>query len=41
MTMLGVETPLQWKQDHEGLHVTLPDRKPCDHAYVLKPALRA
>ena len=40
ITMPGIAQPLEWKQDHEGLHVTLPDHKPCDHAYVLKLALR-
>ena len=40
ITMPGIDQPLEWKQDHEGLHVTLPDHKPCDHAYVLKLALR-
>ncbi|MEM9914013.1 MAG: alpha-L-fucosidase [Planctomycetota bacterium] len=33
--MLGVDGPLDWRQDHEALHVGLPDRRPCDHAYAL------
>lgn len=36
IAMLGSEATLEWKQDHEGLHVTLPGQKPCDHAYSLK-----
>ena len=39
VTMLGVGEVLAWKQDHEGLHVTLPNRRPCDHAFTLKVRL--
>lgn len=34
--MLGVDGLLEWKQDHNGLHVTMPAGRPCDHAFVLK-----
>jgi alpha-L-fucosidase len=36
--MLGIGEPLKWSVDGEGLHVRLPARKPCAHAYVLKIA---
>ena len=39
VTMLGKKDALPWSQDHEGLHVTLPALKPCDHAYTIKIAL--
>ena len=38
--MLGIDGPLEWSQDHEGLHVTLPDHRPCDHACTIKIALQ-
>lgn len=34
--MLGINQPLKWKQDVSGLTVQIPDKKPCDHAFVLK-----
>jgi alpha-L-fucosidase len=34
--MLGVDQPLQWTQDRQGLRVELPQTRPGDHAYVLK-----
>jgi len=34
--MLGVDGALSWEQDCEGLHVTMPPLKPCDHAYTLR-----
>jgi len=37
--MLGLDGALPWTQDHEGLHVAMPDRRPCDHAYTLKLTL--
>jgi alpha-L-fucosidase len=37
--MLGVAGDLPWRQDDAGLHVRLPDRRPCDHAYALKITL--
>jgi alpha-L-fucosidase len=41
VSLLGGDGPLEWKQDHEGLHVALPARKPCDYAYALKLDLGA
>ena len=40
VTMLGIEQPLEWKQDYQGLHITMPERRPCDHAYTFKIALK-
>lgn len=34
--LLGVEQPLRWTRDGEGLHIELPQAKPHDHAYVFK-----
>jgi alpha-L-fucosidase len=34
--LLGSSDPLHWSQRAGGLEVALPQRKPCDHAYVLK-----
>jgi len=34
--MLGVQEPLQWKQEPDGLRVRMPAPKPGDHAFVLK-----
>jgi alpha-L-fucosidase len=34
--LLGVEAPLKWERDAEGLTIDLPATKPCDHAYALK-----
>jgi alpha-L-fucosidase len=34
--LLGHKGPLQWVHDGDGLTVTMPDAKPCEHAYVLK-----
>ena len=34
--LLGDPQPLTWTRTADGLRVTLPDRKPCDHAYALK-----
>ena len=36
VAMLGSEKPLEWTPTGDGLHVTFPTRRPCDHAYVLK-----
>lgn len=36
VTLLGHHDQLAWTQDEKGISVTLPERKPCDHAYVLK-----
>ncbi len=34
--LLGIKESLNWVQDNEGLKVTLPNQRPCEHAYVLK-----
>ncbi|QDU39503.1 Alpha-L-fucosidase [Maioricimonas rarisocia] len=34
--MIGVDAPLGWDQDADGLTVRLPKQKPCDFAYVLR-----
>jgi len=36
VTMLGDGHELPWKWSPEGLEVTMPERKPCEHAYVIK-----
>ena len=40
VTMLGVEKPLEWKQDYEGMHIIMPEQRPCDHAYTFKITLK-
>jgi len=34
--LLGSAEKLAWKRDGDGLHVTFPVERPCDHAYALK-----
>ena len=34
--LLGHPGVLPWRRDAEGLHVRLPEQKPCDYAFVLK-----
>jgi hypothetical protein len=34
--LLGVDEKLACTRDENGLTVTLPDQKPCDHAFVFK-----
>jgi alpha-L-fucosidase len=36
VVLLGSPETLPWTQTADGLVVTLPSQKPCDHAYVLK-----
>ena len=36
VSLLGCAAPLRWSQQADGLAVTLPAEKPCQHAYVLK-----
>ncbi len=38
VALLGHPEKLAWSQTGEGLIVTLPDKKPCKHAFVLKIA---
>ena len=34
--LLGHDGKLEWSQNDEGLIVTLPEEKPCEHAFALK-----
>ena len=34
--LLGSKQKLQWTRDQDGLEVTLPARRPCEHVYALK-----
>jgi alpha-L-fucosidase len=34
--LLGCREPLRWSVRANGLHVKLPERKPCEHAFVLR-----
>lgn len=34
--LLGAPGAVTWSRDADGLHVTFPAQKPCEHAYVLK-----
>jgi len=34
--MLGVRGKMKFIRDDKGLHLTLPDKKPCDIAFALK-----
>lgn len=36
VTMLGDGQPLEWQFTEDGLLVTLPNKKPCEHAWVLR-----
>ena len=36
VTMLGSEEKLSWKLSQEGLEISAPKRKPCQHAFVYK-----
>ncbi len=36
ISLLGSGDAMQWSRDASGLSVTLPARKPCEHAFVLK-----
>ena len=36
MTMLGSKETIKWKKTPQGLRVSFPSQKPCDHAYVFK-----
>lgn len=40
VTMLGHDGPLEWHQDYQGLHITMPEKRPCDHAYTFKLKLK-
>tara|TARA_X000000950_G_scaffold28552_2_gene30711 strand:- start:72 stop:1577 length:1506 start_codon:yes stop_codon:yes gene_type:complete len=34
--LVGHPEPIEWENHGDGLHVTFPKTKPCDHAYALK-----
>jgi alpha-L-fucosidase len=34
--LVGSDADLQWARTEEGLKITLPDEKPCDHAFVFR-----
>ena len=34
--LLGHKESLEWENHGDGLHVTFPNKRPCEHAYVLK-----
>jgi len=36
ITMLGDGKELDWKLTHKGLVIETPEKKPCEHAYVIK-----
>lgn len=36
VTMLGCPEELSFSWEEDGLHVSLPEQKPCEHAYVVK-----
>lgn len=36
ITMIGVDKELRWTLTRDGLKVTMPNKKPCEHAYVIK-----
>lgn len=38
ITMLGDGKPLEWSWEENGLHITTPEEKPCEHAFVFKIA---
>ena len=40
VAMLGVDGPLEWTRDGNGLTVKLPPEPPCDHAHALKIVLK-
>ena len=35
-SVLGADAALKWSVDAERLHVQVPEKKPCEHAFVLK-----
>ncbi len=38
--MLGSSEALSWSQGEDGLHITTPAQRPCDHAYSFKITLK-
>jgi len=39
ITLLGSKARIKWNRDSEALTIDLPDKKPCDYAYVFKISL--
>jgi len=40
VALVGSDEKLEWSRDGEGLHVMLPEEKPCENAYSIKIALK-
>ena len=40
VSLLGSEEKVEWSRDSGGMHVLLPEEKPCEHAYALKIELK-
>ena len=40
VSMLGSDEPVTWTQDDNGLTVSTPGQRPCDHAYTFKIELQ-
>mgnify|MGYP001192501368 FL=1 len=38
--LIGSKEKIEWKLSNEGLHITRPNRKPCDHAYCFEISRR-
>ena len=38
--MLGSDESLTWLQDDDGLHISAPSNKPCEHAFTFKISLK-
>jgi hypothetical protein len=38
--MLGSSETLSWSQREDGLHITTPSQRPCDHAYSFEINLK-
>ena len=34
--LLGCREPLRWSVRGNGLHVKMPEQRPCEHAFVLR-----
>ena len=34
--LLGYDVPLKWTHDHHGLHLHMPEERPCDYACAVK-----
>lgn len=36
ISLLGYKGLLEWERDKEGLEIFLPEKKPCEHAFVIR-----